>query len=71
MMNETIEQMELDLAGRNTCPRVVRRERGLNRARWWFDRMRQVVEQSMDWEPAPRFQPEQIWLPGADRTNPE
>jgi len=63
------EQMELGIEGANRCPRVVQRERRNNRALWWFDQMRQVVERAIDWEPAPRFQPEQIWLPGADRQN--
>jgi hypothetical protein len=67
MINQ--EQMELGLAGANRCPRVVRRERRLNRAHWWFDHMRQVVEQAMDWEPAPRFQPEQIWLTEDQKQN--
>jgi len=56
------EQMELGLAGGNRCPRVARRERRLNRANWWFDQMRQVVDQAFDWPTAPRFQAEQIWL---------
>ena len=58
--------MELGLAGANQCPRVARRERRLNQAHWWFDQMRQVVEQAMDWEPAPRFQPEQLGLLGGN-----
>jgi hypothetical protein len=63
MMTEQ-QQMELGLAaGANRCPRVARRDRRLNHAQWWFDQMRQVVERAMDWEPAPRFRPEQIWLP--------
>jgi hypothetical protein len=63
------KQMELGLAGANRCPRVVHRERRRHRAHWWFDHMRQVVERAMDWEPAPRFQPEQIWLPEAGKNN--
>ncbi len=54
--------MELGLAGANRCPRVVRRERRLNRANWWFDQMRQVVDRAFDWPATPRFQPEQTWL---------
>ena len=66
-MNERLimteqKQMELGLAGANRCPRVARRERRLNRANWWFDQMRQVVDQAMDWPAPPRFQPEQTWL---------
>ncbi len=56
------KQMELSLAGANRCPRVVHRERRLQRANWWFDQMRQVVDRAFDWPTAPRFQPEQIWL---------
>jgi hypothetical protein len=54
--------MELGLAGANRCPRVARRARRLNRANWWFDQMRQVVDRAFDWPAAPRFQPEQFWL---------
>ena len=67
MINQ--QQMELGLAGANRCPRVARRERGLNGANWWFKQMRQVVDRALDWEPAPRFQPEQIWLTEAQKQN--
>ena len=60
MLNQ--KQLELGLAGANRCPRNVQRERRLNRANWWFNRMRQVVDRAFDWEAGPRFQPEQIWL---------
>lgn len=63
-----IKQLELGLAGSNRCPRSVQRERRMNRANWWFGQMRQVVDRAFDWEPAPRFQPEQILLP--DDRNP-
>ena len=53
-------QMELGFSGSNRCPRVAHRERRLNHANWWFNQMRQVVERAADWEPAPRFQTEQI-----------
>ena len=55
-------QLELGLAAANRCPRVTRREQRLNRANWWFDQMRQVVDRAFDWEPAPRPQSEQILL---------
>ncbi len=62
MMNQ--QQMELSLAGkRNLCPRVARRDQRRNRASWWFGQMRRVVERAIDWEPAPRFRPEQIYFP--------
>ena len=46
------QQMELELAGGNRCPRTARRERRLHRANWWFDQMRQVVDRAFDFEPA-------------------
>jgi hypothetical protein len=63
------KQMELGLAEATRYPRVAKRERRLNRANWWFDHMRQVVDRALDWEPAPRFQPEQIWFNDAQRKN--
>ena len=57
------KQMELELAGANRCPRRAQRERRLNRANWWFSQMRQVVDRALDFEPAPRFQTQQILLP--------
>lgn len=58
----TQEQMELGLATANKCPRTAQREQRQTRAHWWFGQMRQVVDRAFDWEPAPRFQPEQILL---------
>ena len=60
MMNQ--QQMELELAGANRCPRLAQRERRLNRANWWFSQMRQVVDRALDWEPAPRHQTQQVLL---------
>jgi hypothetical protein len=60
MVNQ--KQLELELAGANRCPRVVQRQQRMNRANWWFSQMRQVVDRAFDWEPSPRFQPEQILL---------
>jgi hypothetical protein len=56
------KQLELSLANANRCPRVTQRKQKPNRATWWFGQMRQVVDRAFDWEPAPRFQPEQILL---------
>ena len=36
-------------------------------SRWWFERMRQIVDRAFDWQPAPPPRPEQIWLPGTHR----
>jgi hypothetical protein len=45
-----------------------RRQRRLTRAQWWFQRMRQVVDRAMDWQPVPPSRPEQLCLPGTQRT---
>jgi hypothetical protein len=37
-----------------------------NRARWWFQRMRQIVDLAIDWEPTPPPRPVQIWFPAAE-----
>ena len=42
-----------------------RRQRRLSRAQWWFQRMRQIVDRTIDWQPAPPPRPEQIWFSGA------
>jgi hypothetical protein len=60
MINQ--KQLELSLAGAHRCPRIVQRERRVNRANWWFNQMRQVVDRAFEWQPAPRFKPEQIML---------
>ncbi|MBU6398723.1 MAG: hypothetical protein KGS61_00260 [Verrucomicrobia bacterium] len=43
-----------------------RRRRRLTRARWWFDRMRAVVDCARDWAPAgpPRAEQIDLGLPG-------
>jgi len=60
---KTNEQMELGLGKARLCPSVIRRQRRLSRANWWFDRMREVVDKAVNWEPAPPPRPEQIWFP--------
>jgi hypothetical protein len=60
MINQ--KQLELGLAGANRCPRIVQRQSRVNRANWWFNQMRQVVDRAFEWQPAPRFRPEQIML---------
>ncbi|HZV36268.1 MAG TPA: hypothetical protein VFB72_16950 [Verrucomicrobiae bacterium] len=62
-------QLELELAGANRCPRVMQREQRMNRANWWFNQMRRLVDQAFEWEPAPRFRPEQILLSETTQRN--
>ena len=61
MMNQ--EQMELGFGAGSGCGRARRNGRHSQRANWWFEQMRQVVDHAFDWEPAPRFQTDQILLP--------
>lgn len=51
-------QLELGLGAGNEADRVASpwrhrryRPRAAVRARWWFDRMRELVDQAVDWEP--------------------
>jgi hypothetical protein len=61
------QQMELGIENAKVCPSVVRREQRARRARWWFDRMRELVEQAVDHRPALEPRPEQTWFTGAHR----
>lgn len=63
----TNEQLELGLGGTKTGIVAGRRENRIQRAAWWFDRMREAVNNAMDWPPAGEPRPEQIWLPGSQR----
>jgi hypothetical protein len=42
-----------------------RRETRVDRAKWWFARMREAVENA--WQEQVPTPPEQIWIPGASR----
>jgi hypothetical protein len=55
----TNQQMELGIDKKRGCST----QRRQNRASWWFDRMREVVEKAKDWQPAPPARPEQIYFP--------
>jgi hypothetical protein len=57
------EQMELGFGTAIACRVGTRNHQRLSRANWWFERMRRVVEEAMDWKPNPTPRPEQIWLP--------
>jgi len=52
-------QMEMSFAGHKGTLASPRR----NRARLWFQRMRQVVDLAIEWQPTPRPRPIQIWFP--------
>ena len=65
--DQSAGQLELELAGGRRVPRPAGQTEAtgrLERARWWFERMRRAVDQRLGWNPAPAFIPEQTWLPG-------
>ncbi len=55
-------QMELGFDAALSRRAPVRRNRRLRSARWWFDQMRQVVDQAMERRPRNGGRPEQIYL---------
>jgi hypothetical protein len=66
-LNATDKQLELGFNG--LPPRIngAGREGRIARADWWFNRMRNIVANAMDWNAAAEPRPEQIWMPGANR----
>jgi len=64
----TDTQLELSLgSARVAQARRSNRQPSTLASRWWFQRMRQIVDRAFDWQPAPEPRPEQIWLPGTQR----
>jgi hypothetical protein len=63
----TTAQLELSFGTRRArlSPPVVRRASNRNPG-WWFQRMRQIVDRALDWQPAPPPRPEQIWFRAKD-----
>ena len=60
MTNRDQLELGLDRAQAFTLHSV--RQPRLSRAQWWFQQMRQVVDQAFDWHAAPPAPPEQTWL---------
>ena len=65
--NMTNEQLELGFNGVPIRAGAVPCGGRIARANWWFARMRNIVENAMDWSAAAEPRPEQIWIPGAHR----
>ena len=63
----TNEQLELGFNGLPPQIKTARREGRIARANWWFAKMREAVENAMDWQTVGEPRPEQIWMPGANR----
>jgi len=61
-------QLELSLGNpRVTQSSLASRHPSTFSSRWWFQRMRQIVDRAFDWQPAPPARPEQIYFPGTHR----
>ena len=56
------EQLELSFGANRQCHWQTRRQRRTTRARWWFERMRDVVERAI--EPAPMGPAKQLRFGG-------
>ena len=70
-MNEklymTDAQLELSFSALRVRPTPSgTRRASIHNPQWWFQRMRQIVDRALDWQPAPTPRPEQIELPGRD-----
>lgn len=65
--NATNEQLELGFSGLPPKSISTKREGRIARANWWFAKMREAVENALDWQAASQPRPEQIWMPGANR----
>jgi hypothetical protein len=64
MMNA---QLELVFSKTQECRSVTRRQRRVQRANWWFSRMREMVDRALERVPAPAARPEQMVFEGAHR----
>ena len=61
----TNAQLELSFGALRVRP-VTTRCPSIHNPQWWFQRMRQIVDRALDWQPAPAPRPEQIDFPGRD-----
>lgn len=61
IMKNTQLEMGLQTSARQQYQRRIRPQRR-NRAQWWFQQMRLLVNNAIDWTPAPPARPEQIHL---------
>jgi hypothetical protein len=62
MNTAEIKQMELTLQKRGMRPGRAARQKRRQRAQWWFDQMRRVVDAAMEWQPSSNARPEQVYL---------
>ena len=57
------DQMELGLNAKYGAGGVaLRRQKSAQRAQWWFQQMRRVVQAAVDWPSSPAARPEQVYI---------
>ena len=62
----TNQQLELGFNG--TQSRIFGRPRMRSlQAKWWFAKMREAVEDAVNWQKEVQARPEQIWMPETRR----
>ena len=62
-------QLELSFVNRRARrSATVTRRSSIHNPQWWFQRMRQIVDRALDWQPTPPPRPEQISFPLKDFT---
>ena len=60
-------QLELRFGGRRPRRSASFTHRpSIHNPQWWFQRMRQIVDCALDWQPAPPPRPEQTLFPHKD-----
>ena len=64
-MNNTQLELSFSTLRARHLPSVTRRP-SLHSPQWWFQRMRQIVDCALDWQPAPPPRAEQILFPHED-----
>jgi hypothetical protein len=65
----TDPQLELGFAGAAAaCRTTTKRRDRHSQARWWFQRMRQLVDCACEWQRVSAPRPEQIWFPNSYRS---
>jgi hypothetical protein len=63
----TNAQLELSFGALRMRPTLtISRRSSIRNPQWWFQRMRQIVDRALDWQPAPPPRPEQISFPAKD-----
>jgi hypothetical protein len=61
------QQLELGFNGKRISTTRHRNQTRMERAAWWFGRMRAVVDTAIAWQPEQNARPEQVLFPQTQR----